>query len=258
MKRQKTILLLLAWTMFAVAQTLSLCALVGFTFGVFVFVFFYVAAFVLVSKALKNVIQYGNFDKYSTIQRFINYFGLIVLVVISIIGISCGAVFIICGNAVLSAIVPILAVEILIIILVFIVLIYYFKNEKEETNDIQLAENEIQLKNAKTIEQITIKTGQKLNMIDVNDIYYLQADGDYVQIYTEKQKFLKEQTMKSFEEQLPIERFLRVHRSYIVNTQKIMRIERYGQQSMMLTLRNNEKLKVSTAGYKLLKSKLGI
>ena len=258
MKRQKTILLLLTWTMFAVAQTLSLCVLVGFTFGVFVFVFFYVAAFVLVSKALKNVVQYGNFDKYSIIQRLINYFGLTILVVIFIMVISCGAVFIICGKEVLMAFTPILAIEILITILVFIVLIYHFKDEKEEINDIQLTENETQLKNTKTIEQITIKTGQKLNMIDLNDVYYLQADGDYVQIYTEKQKFLKEQTMKSFEEQLPIDRFLRVHRSYIVNTQKIMRIERYSQQSMMLTLRNNEKLKVSTAGYKLLKAKLGI
>jgi Response regulator of the LytR/AlgR family len=258
MKRQKTILLLLTWTMFAVAQTLSLCVLVDFTFGVFVFVFFYVAAFVLVSKALKNVVQYGNFDKYSIIQRLINYFGLTILVVIFIMVISCGAVFIICGKEVLMAFTPILAIEILITILVFIVLIYHFKDEKEEINDIQLTENETQLKNTKTIEQITIKTGQKLNMIDLNDVYYLQADGDYVQIYTEKQKFLKEQTMKSFEEQLPIDRFLRVHRSYIVNTQKIMRIERYSQQSMMLTLRNNEKLKVSTAGYKLLKAKLGI
>ena len=258
MSQQKIIFGLLVWTMFAVAQTLSLCAIVGFTFGMFVFVLFYIATFVLVSKALKNVVQYVNFDKYPIIQRLINYLGLTVLVVIFIMGISCGAVFIICGKEILTAFIPILTIEILITILVFIILIYHFKNTEKETADIQFAENQAQLKNTETIEQIAVKTGQKLNVIVVDDIYYLQADGDYVQIYTEKQKFLKEQTMKSFEEQLPIDRFLRVHRSYIVNTQKIMRVERYGQQSMMLTLRNNEKLKVSTAGYKLLKAKLGI
>ena len=202
--------------------------------------------------------QYGNFDKYAVIQRFINYFGLAVLVIIFTVGISYGTVFIIFGKEVLMTFVPVLAIEILITILVFIILIYHFKNTEKETTDIQLAENQTQLKNTETIEQIAVKTGQKLNVIAVDDIYYLQADGDYVQIYTEKQKFLKEQTMKSFEEQLPIDRFLRVHRSYIVNTQKIMRVERYGQQSMMLILRNGEKLKVSTAGYKLLKAKLGI
>ena len=243
--------------MFAAAQTLSLRILVNSTLGALVFALCYVASFALISVALKSVARYGNFDKYPVVQRFINYFGLSVFVVIFTMGISGGAVFLICGKDVLAAFVPVLAVEILITILIFIILIYYFKNKEKEITDFQ-NEQTLQCKNAEVIEQIAVKTGQKLNVIAVNDIYYLQADGDYVKICTENKKFLKEQTMKYFEEHLPTDRFLRVHRSYIVNTQKITRIEQYGQQSMMLTLHNSEKLKVSTAGYRLLKARLRI
>ena len=250
----KNISRLLAWTMFAAAQTLSLCFLVNSLFGVLVFVLCHTAVFTFMSVALQSVVRYGNFDRYAVIQQFVNYFGLAVLVVIFTVGISGGAVFLLCGGVVLADFVPVLATEIWITVMVFVILIFYFKNKEKEIIHIQPVET----KNRENIEQITIKTGQKLNVINVSDIYYLQADGDYVKICTEDKKFLKEQTLKYFDEHLPPDRFLRIHRSYIVNTQKITRIEQYGKQSMMLTLDNSEKLKVSTAGYKLLKMRLRI
>lgn len=105
------------------------------------------------------------------------------------------------------------------------------------------------------IDKITVRNGQKINVINLADICYIKADGDYVSIATETGRWLKEQTMKYYEQNLPLADFVRVHRSYIVNVGKISRIERYGTQQLV-ELRNGEKIKVSNSGYKALKEKL--
>ena len=107
------------------------------------------------------------------------------------------------------------------------------------------------------IDKITVRNGQKINVINIADICYIKADGDYVSIATESGRWLKEQTMKYYEQNLPMADFARVHRSYIVNVGKISRIERYGQQQLV-ELRNGEKIKVSNSGYKALKERLNL
>jgi DNA-binding LytR/AlgR family response regulator len=106
------------------------------------------------------------------------------------------------------------------------------------------------------IERIGVKSGSKIHMILVPDIVYIQADGDYVQIFTTQGKYLKEQTMKYFEEHLPNNQFVRVHRSTIVNVEMISRIELYEKQSQQLTLKNGQQIKTSPAGYKALRAVL--
>jgi len=106
------------------------------------------------------------------------------------------------------------------------------------------------------LEHIAVKSGQKIQVIMIPDIYYLQSDGDYVMIFTEKGKYIKEQTMKFFEEHLPKGKFVRIHRSCIVNIETILRIELYKKQQQMLTLKNGHQIKASTNGYKNLKSVL--
>ncbi|HBK32085.1 MAG TPA: hypothetical protein DDZ78_10785, partial [Porphyromonadaceae bacterium] len=64
------------------------------------------------------------------------------------------------------------------------------------------------------------------------------------------------ETMKYFETHLSPSTFLRVHRSYIVNIKKILRIERYEKRGQLLTLINGHKIKASEAGYKKLKEVL--
>jgi len=95
-------------------------------------------------------------------------------------------------------------------------------------------------------------------VILVPDIVYIQSDGDYVQIVTHQNRFLKEETMKYFEAGLPSSQFVRVHRSYIVNVEKILRIEMYEKQNQMLTLKNGDKIRASVAGYKALRAVLNL
>ncbi|MCX6240870.1 MAG: LytTR family DNA-binding domain-containing protein [Bacteroidetes bacterium] len=103
------------------------------------------------------------------------------------------------------------------------------------------------------LQRIAVKTRHKVHVIGVNEIIYLEAEGDYVMIHVKDGNYLKEKTMKYFESHLDPEKFIRIHRSYIVNAEVIERIELYDKESYSVLLKNGASLRASTSGYKLLK-----
>jgi len=106
--------------------------------------------------------------------------------------------------------------------------------------------------------RIVVKDGSKIKIIPVIQIHYIEAADDYVKIFTPEGSFLKKKTMGYFENSLESFHFVRVHRSYIVNTQLITRIDPYEKDSHLLLLSTGAKLPVSKAGYAKLKEVLGI
>jgi DNA-binding LytR/AlgR family response regulator len=76
---------------------------------------------------------------------------------------------------------------------------------------------------------IFVKSNLKNRKVFLNKLKFIQALGDYVKFVTEKDNFVVLATMKSFEKQLPQDKFLRVHKSYIVNLDKI---ERYNSKNI--------------------------
>lgn len=106
--------------------------------------------------------------------------------------------------------------------------------------------------------RIVVKDSNKIKIIPVNKIHYLEAADDYVKIITAEGSFLKKRTMNFFEQSLLNFHFVRIHRSYIVNTQLITRIDPYEKDSHLVLLTTGEKLPVSKAGYSKLKEVLGI
>lgn len=106
------------------------------------------------------------------------------------------------------------------------------------------------------LERIVVKTRKKIKVIPVEDIMYFEAQDDYVMIYTQEGKYLKQRTMKFFEENLESQKFIRIHRSYIVNIDYINQLEKYEKDSYLLILKGDEKLKISKSGLQNLKSKL--
>jgi DNA-binding LytR/AlgR family response regulator len=105
------------------------------------------------------------------------------------------------------------------------------------------------------IDRISVKEGSQIHIIRLDELQYLQAYGDYVMLFTNKGKYIKEQTMRYFELHLP-STFVRIHRSCIVNSEKITRVELFGKESYNVHLNNGSSLKASTNGYKILKEKL--
>jgi DNA-binding LytR/AlgR family response regulator len=105
------------------------------------------------------------------------------------------------------------------------------------------------------VDRISIKEGTRIHIISREELSHIRACGDYVVLVTDKGEFIKEQTMKYFETHLP-DTFARIHRSYIINTNHITRIELFGKDKYNVWLKNGEKLRASSTGYKLLKERL--
>ncbi|OYQ34744.1 DNA-binding response regulator [Flavobacterium cyanobacteriorum] len=72
-------------------------------------------------------------------------------------------------------------------------------------------------------EFIFVKSNLKNLKVFISKINWIEAYGDYVKIITEDENHLVLSTMKSFESELPKGRFLRVHKSFIINIGKILR-----------------------------------
>ncbi len=106
--------------------------------------------------------------------------------------------------------------------------------------------------------RVVVKDGNKIKIIPVNQIHYLEAADDYVKIVTGEGSFLKKRTMNFFEESLKTYQFVRIHRSFIVNTQLITRIDAYEKDSHLVLLNTGAKLQASKSGYTKLREVLGI
>ena len=106
------------------------------------------------------------------------------------------------------------------------------------------------------LHRVVIKKSGKIHVISTDKIEYLEAQDDYVMIYTKEQRFLKQQTMKFFEKHLDPDLFIRVHRSYIVNVQSIDKIEPYEKTNYILSLKSGGKVPVSRSGMQVLKENL--
>ena len=76
-----------------------------------------------------------------------------------------------------------------------------------------------------TTNDLYVNIDRRLVKINIPDIYFIQAKGDYIKIVTEKETHIVHATLKKIEEKLPEDLFLKVHRSYVINTKKIIDIE---------------------------------
>lgn len=106
------------------------------------------------------------------------------------------------------------------------------------------------------LHRVVIKSGTQVEVIPADAIEYLEAADDYVEIHTGSDKLLKQQTLTWFEQRLDPDKFIRVHRSFIVAIARISKIEPYSKDSFVLTLKSGKEVNVSKAGMKSLKEKL--
>ncbi|WP_138432899.1 LytR/AlgR family response regulator transcription factor [Winogradskyella algicola] len=70
-----------------------------------------------------------------------------------------------------------------------------------------------------------VNIDRRLIKIDIPSIYLVEAKGDYIQIKTETKNYTVHSTLKKIEEKLPDNLFLKIHRSYVINVDKIIDIE---------------------------------
>jgi two-component system LytT family response regulator len=99
------------------------------------------------------------------------------------------------------------------------------------------------------VERVLIRNGAQVHVIPVDRIDYVEAQDDYVCYVADGKSYLKDQTMGTAEGQLDPARFVRIHRSYLLNIERIGRVELYAKDSRVAILRDGRKLPVSRAGY---------
>lgn len=106
------------------------------------------------------------------------------------------------------------------------------------------------------LDRIVVKDRHKIHIIPVDQIRYIESMDDYVMIYTNEGRYIKQKTMKYLENSLDPRNFIRIHRSYIVKVEEIHEIQQYEKESYIVILHDKTKLKVSKTGYKNLKEVL--
>jgi two-component system LytT family response regulator len=99
------------------------------------------------------------------------------------------------------------------------------------------------------LDRIVVKDGSRVHVIPVGKLDYAEAQDDYVSLRSEGRTWLRQQTISSLETALDPRRFLRLHRSYVVNVDRIVRIEANTKDTWVAILTDGAKIPVSRAGY---------
>jgi two-component system LytT family response regulator len=105
--------------------------------------------------------------------------------------------------------------------------------------------------------RIVIKDGARVHVIPIAKLDYVEAQDDYVSLHSEGRGYLKQQPIGEIEALLDPAAFVRIHRSAIVNLERVARIEPYAKDSRIAILRDGSKLPVSRTGYARLLEAMG-
>lgn len=106
------------------------------------------------------------------------------------------------------------------------------------------------------LERILIRDGSRVHVIPVNDVDFVQAQDDYVCFHAGGKQYLKEQPLAEVEASLNQARFVRIHRSYLLNVDRLARVEPLTKDSRLAILKDGRKLPLSRAGFQRLNALL--
>jgi two-component system, LytTR family, response regulator len=109
---------------------------------------------------------------------------------------------------------------------------------------------------ARYAERIVVRDGTRVHIIPVSKLDYAQAQDDYVGLTAEGKTYLKQQTISGLEIVLDPELFVRIHRSYLVNLERVTKIEPYSKDDHVVVLTSGAQLPVSRSGYLRLQARL--
>jgi two-component system, LytTR family, response regulator len=109
----------------------------------------------------------------------------------------------------------------------------------------------------RTLERVLIREQGRVHVLPVERIDFVEAQDDYLCFVSGGKRQRKQQTMAEIEGQLDRSRFVRIHRSFLLNIERLARIEPYAKDSWLAILADGSKLPVSRTGYSRLKELMG-
>jgi two-component system LytT family response regulator len=107
------------------------------------------------------------------------------------------------------------------------------------------------------LQRIVVREGPRIHVIPVDSLDSVEAQDDYIALRSGGRTSLKQQTLSSLAGSLDPARFVRVHRSYLINLDRLERIEPYSKNSHVATLSDGSRIPVSREGHSRLRKLLG-
>ena len=104
--------------------------------------------------------------------------------------------------------------------------------------------------------RIVVRQGPKVHVIAADKLDFAEAQDDYVSLRSEGKSYLKQQTLGDLESSLDPKRFVRIHRSYLLNLDRLSRIDTEGGEPKAVVLQDGTRLPLSRSGYGRLKGLL--
>jgi DNA-binding LytR/AlgR family response regulator len=95
--------------------------------------------------------------------------------------------------------------------------------------------------------KLPVVGGGATTLLDYDDVYYATADGDYSRVHTFDRSYLCTSSLRELETTLAGEHFLRIHRSTLVNLEKVDRVARAGSDRLRLVVRDNDRTELAVA-----------
>ena len=105
--------------------------------------------------------------------------------------------------------------------------------------------------------RVLVRDGPRVHVLPVEKIDYVQAQDDYVCFRCEGKEYLKEQTLGELERLLDAAKFVRIHRSFILNLDRLARVETGERENRIAILTDGRRLPISRAGHTRLSALLG-
>jgi len=106
------------------------------------------------------------------------------------------------------------------------------------------------------IERILVKDGANVHVIQSKSIDYIEAKDDYIAINANGKSYLKHYRISTLENELDPAQFVRTHRSYIVNIDRISKIELYAKDSRIAILKDGTRVPISRGNYERIREML--
>lgn len=104
--------------------------------------------------------------------------------------------------------------------------------------------------------RIVIRDGAEVHVVPIDRVDYVEAQDDYIAVHAGDRTLLKDQTLGSLESQLDPRRFVRIHRSYLLNLDRLAKLEPASKDTKTAVLRDGRTLPVSRSGYERLQQLL--
>lgn len=124
--------------------------------------------------------------------------------------------------------------------------LWKLKDEFRSDKVLQILENISLLTPRKSMTSITIRNGDKMVLVKLDDVAYFKADEKYVSLFTSNGKeMITDQTLVQLEEKLP-ENFLRVHRSVLLNKNYVQEVQAYFNCRYIIVLNDKEQTRITT------------